>query len=201
MWPRIPRLLRAGSAGTQSGVQVEHFGEAVEVAVQALRSGLDRDWSVGAGTLTWNCRETADHIVDVVFSYTLQLAAEAQHSYLPFGELHALPEAQPVDLVDAIAGVGRMFTAVMATASPGARAWHPFGLLSVTDWAGLGANEVVVHTFDIAAGLDLSFEPARALCSEILSDMLTLHGRPDGLGLNREPCSALLELSGRSSRD
>jgi hypothetical protein len=94
-----------------------------------------------------------------------------------------------------------MFVAALATASPGARAWHPFGLLSVTEWAGLGANEVVVHTFDIAAGLGLQFEPARTLCSEILSDMLTLHGRPDGSGLNAEPCSALLELAGRPSRD
>jgi hypothetical protein len=194
-------LLRTKSAGTQSGVQVEHFGEVVEVAVRALRSGVDRDWSQRAGTLTWDCRETADHIVDVVFSYTLQLAAEAQERYLSFGELHALPEARPLDLVDAIAGVGRMFVAALATASPGARAWHPFGLLSVTEWAGLGANEVVVHTFDIAAGLGLQFEPARTLCSEILSDMLTLHGRPDGSGLNAEPCSALLELAGRPSRD
>jgi hypothetical protein len=90
-------------------------------------ASVDRDWSQRAGTLTWDCRETADHIVDVVFSYTLQLAAEAQERYLSFGELHALPEARPLDLVDAIAGVGRMFVAMLATASPGARAWHPFG--------------------------------------------------------------------------
>jgi hypothetical protein len=177
-------------------MQVEHFDDAISHAVRTLASGLDHDWSQPAGTLTWTCRETADHVVDVLFSYALQLATETKTAYLPYDILHALPEARPGDIVDAMGGVGTMFVAVMSRA-PDARAWHPFGVLSVTEWAGLGANEVVVHTFDIAAGLSIAFDPPAALCAEILDDMLALHGRTDASNLGDDPCSALLTLSGR----
>ena len=102
-------------------MQVEHFDDAISSAVRTLASGLDRDWSQPAGTLTWTCRETADHVVDVLFSYALQLAAEAKTAYLPYDILHALPKARPGDIVDAMGGVGTMFAAVMSRA-PDARA-------------------------------------------------------------------------------
>jgi hypothetical protein len=181
-------------------VQVERFPEVVAQTVRVLRSGVDRDWSVAAGPLSWSCRETAGHIVDVVFAYALQLAAEAHDHYLPFAPLDPLPEAAPEDLVDGIGAVGKMFTAVMATTAEGLRAWHPFGMLSTTEWAGLGANEVIVHTFDITSGLNLRFEPAAALCDEVLHDMLRLHDRRDASALSGDPCVALLELSGRPRR-
>lgn len=175
---------------------VEQLAEALDFAVEVLRRDVDRDWSLKAGSLDWSCRDTAEHVVDVLFAYALQLAARAQANYLPYEEMKATRDAGPSDLVDGIAATGTMFAAVMATAPPGTRAWHPLGLLSATEWAGLGANELLVHTYDLAAGLGRRFEPPHALSASALRVMLTLHGR-DESDVTGDPWSTLLQLSGR----
>lgn len=78
----------------------EDFAALSAFALDAWQSGLARDWSVPAGTLEWSCFETADHTIDCVFSYAFFLASRARTAYPPFGEVHALPEASPADLVD-----------------------------------------------------------------------------------------------------
>jgi uncharacterized protein (TIGR03083 family) len=196
---RVARLQARTPAGTQSGMRVEHFSEVTDCALGMLRTGTGLDWSARAGSLDWSCRETADHMVDVIFSYAFQIAAGAERGYLPFAELHALLEARPDDLVDALNATTRMFRLVMDDAAPDARAWHALGLLSVPQWAGLGANEVTVHTFDIAEGLHMSFEPPASLCEEILHDMLALHDSAPRTS-PAPPCAALLEFSGRPVR-
>ncbi len=181
-------------------MQVEQFRSIACVAAGTLRATCDHDWSGPAGPLSWSCRETAGHIVDVVFSYALQLAAEAKTGYVPFDELRPLPEAQPRDIVDAFAAVARMFAAVLASAPAETRAWHSLGMLSPGQWAGLGANEVLVHTFDICDGLGVAFAPGGELCEATLDDMLRLHNRRRDSLSAIEPCAALLELSGRETR-
>src|SRR5205085_166093 len=185
---------------TQWRMQIEQFSKIASIAAGTLRAASDDDWSGPAGPLSWSCRETAGHIVDVVFSYALQLAAEAKAGYVPLNELRPLPEAQPRDIVDAFAAVARMFHAVLASAAAETRAWHSLGLLSPGQWAGLGANEVLMHTFDICDGLHVTFVPAGELCEATLDDMLRLHNRPRESLSAIEPCAALLELSGRETR-
>ena len=78
--------------------------------MEAWESGLDRDWSVPAGTLEWSCFTTADHTVDCVFSYALFLASRRQDTYPNFTELHALPGASPADLLYGLRAVCTMLT-------------------------------------------------------------------------------------------
>ena len=177
-------------------MRVEQFAEALAFAVQQLRRDVDRDWSVKAGALNWTCRETAEHVADVLFAYALQLAARAQSKYLPYEEMKATREAGASDLVDGIAATGSVLRAVMTTAAPDTRAWHPLGLLSTTEWAGLAANELLVHTFDISTGLQRRFEPPRGLSTSALRVMRGLHSRRES-DVSGDPWFALLELSGR----
>ena len=51
---------------------------------ESLARVVDKDWSLPAGTLEWTCLQTVDHMVDCVFSYSMQLAARAQGGFLPF---------------------------------------------------------------------------------------------------------------------
>jgi hypothetical protein len=71
----------------------EDFATVLDLAVASLREVTNADWSTRAGTLDWSCWQTIDHIIDCVFSDTMQVAAAAEAGFLPFGELHALPAA------------------------------------------------------------------------------------------------------------
>jgi hypothetical protein len=141
--------------------------------------------------------QTTDHMVDCIFSYAMQIGARAPSGYLPFEELHAKPEATPLDLIAGLRSVTALLVAVVrdspgtATASDGVLA------LSLGDWCARAAYELVLHTHDILRGLGRDLDPPLELCREILeSDALWM--------LNRElanegsnPWSALLLGSGR----
>ena len=101
----------------------EDFSALSRLVVKTWRSGVDRDWSVPAGTLEWSCRKTADHTVDCVFSYALFLASRRQDSYPPFGELHALPNATPADLVDGLQASATMWPRGPAPLPPTGEPW------------------------------------------------------------------------------
>jgi hypothetical protein len=44
----------------------EDLEELTRLVMDAWSHGLDRDWSVRAGTLEWSCSRTAAHAVDAV---------------------------------------------------------------------------------------------------------------------------------------
>jgi hypothetical protein len=71
----------------------DEFAVLADLSIDALNDVADADWTTRAGVLEWNCWQTADHMVDCVFSYAMQIGARAQSGYLPFEELHAKPEA------------------------------------------------------------------------------------------------------------
>ena len=118
----------------------------------SLAGVVDLDWSVTAGALDWTCSQTVDHMVDCVFSYAMQFAARASGGFLPFHELHALPEATPSDLVQGLGAVEAMFIAVLRCTPSNATASDGFVELGVTDWAQRGAYEVLLHTHDVLEG-------------------------------------------------
>jgi hypothetical protein len=177
-------------------VTPERLREVVDAAVDALRRVTDGDWSKPAGSLEWSCHKTADHIVDCVFSYTLQLAARVPDRFLPFGELHALPEATPRDLTVGIAAVGAMLAAV-ASVDPQATASDGVMDLSGGDWCARGAFEIAVHTHDVLVGQHSTFRLDTSLCRAITeSPGLWMFDRARARGSN-EPWSALLLGAGR----
>jgi hypothetical protein len=63
----------------------EDLDAVAELVVGSWRSGLDRDWSVPAGTLEWSCGRTADHTVDSVLAIAFFLASRKQDGYPEWG--------------------------------------------------------------------------------------------------------------------
>jgi hypothetical protein len=138
---------------------------AAGICQTTLEPALDRDWSVRAGDLEWDCRRTLDHIVDTLFLYTAYLASRANGRLTPprNGDLTATP-AQLLPLVDAATAV----LADVARAAPeGMRAFHPAGMADVSGWIGLGCEEILLHTDDIAQGLGVSFRPPDELAARV----------------------------------
>jgi hypothetical protein len=153
-------------------VTLDDFDTVSALASESWIVGADRDWEAPAGTLEWSCLFTADHVIDCVFSYALFLGSRRLDDYPRFGELHALPGAGPTDMIDGLRAVTAMLSGVIATAPPETRAVlvsrARLAPGAPDDFAARGALELILHAHDIASGLDVPFDPPRAICARIL---------------------------------
>ncbi len=176
----------------------DEFAQMFDSAVVALGQLVDADWTERAGTLDWTCWETVDHMIDCVFSYAMQVGAGAEQGFLPFTELHAQPDATPADLVAGLRGVGAMFLGVVRGSRRDAKASDGVLALGLPQWSARAAYEICLHTFDVATGLGVAFEPPGELAKSILgSEGLWMLDR-NRAGTAVDPWAGLLLGSGRS---
>jgi hypothetical protein len=180
---------------------VDDFRSLTSIVDHALRAGVDRNWSVPAGTLDWSCWTTLDHTVDCVFSYALFLASRRQTAYPRLGELHAPPEATPADLVENLGAATTMLEAVIRAAPPATRAilrrYPEVTLGTPDDFAARGGLEMILHTHDICRGLDVVFDPPDDLCQRLRDHTDPWPGHAQGQATS-DPWLDLLERSGRA---
>lgn len=152
---------------------VDDFESVSSLALEAWTVGMHEDWSVPAGELTWSCHQTADHVIDCVFSYAFMFASRRERSYPPFGELHALPEARPRHLIEGLRAVTTMLSAVIRTAPPDARAvirrWPQVEIGGPDDFAARGGHELILHAYDVCQGLGVAFDPPRDACRRLFA--------------------------------
>jgi hypothetical protein len=140
---------------------------AAGVCRETLMPALDRDWSVAAGDLEWDCRRTLDHIVDALFLYAAYLASRGNERLSP--PRNGDPSASPAQLLANVAAAAAVLTEVARAAPPGTRAFHPAGMADVSGWIGMGCEEILLHTDGIARGLGLSYRPPDNLSTRILA--------------------------------
>lgn len=172
------------------GDQVE---EAVAGAVALLRAVAGRDWdAVGAGRLEWSCRKTAEHIADDLLAYAGQLAGRATTAYVPFG-IVLDDGTDNAGVVDVIETTGALLAAAVRTTPREVRAFHPYPFRSANreGFAAMGVTEVLLHTHDIAQGLDRLRAASTELCADVLSRIFP-HVRPGS-----DPWPTLLWATGR----
>jgi len=152
--------------GRVIGAFTRHDLDATTMAVaEAWTAGIDRDWSVPAGSLDWSCTQTADHTVDAVLAVAIFLASRRQDAYPDWGngEYSLGPEARPVDLVEALVTVSRLLSGVVGTTPDDVRAiiWRSPQVEArpPVDFAARGALELVLHGHDVATGLGMDLTP------------------------------------------
>ena len=177
----------------------DDFATVGALVLDAWASGVGLDWSVPAGSLEWSCLFTADHTIDCVFSYALFLGSRKQDGYPNFGEIHALPDATPADMVDGLRAVNAMLSGVIAIAPPDATASIFGGLPTVggpADFAARGALELILHGHDVSAGLGLALDPPADLCRRLLDHTATWP-RVGAVDPTEDPWGDLLHRSGR----
>jgi hypothetical protein len=163
---------------------------AVSAVLAALRPAADRDWSVRAGTLEWDCWHTAEHIGDCLLSYAGQLAVRPAARYVRF-LASADEDATPAEVLEFAEAGGRILAATVRTAPAQARAFHPTGMADPEGFAAMGCTEALVHGQDIARGLGLSLDPPRGICTSVLGRLFP--DAPAGAG----PWEVLLWATGR----
>lgn len=132
---------------------------------QALEPGLDRDWSVPAGDLEWDCRRTLDHIADALLFYAALLATRATARIA--APRNGDPTASPAQLLTTVEAAAAILADVIRAAPPETRAFHPAGMADASGWIGMACEEILLHTDDIAQGLGLRFRPPDELSRRI----------------------------------
>jgi hypothetical protein len=151
----------------------DDFDAVAQCVVEGWRSGLDRNWSVPAGTVEWSCLRTADHCVDAVLAVAFFLASRKQDAYPDFGwgDHTAGDNARPETLVEALETVSRVLSSLIATAEPDTRAviWRRPKVATggPNDFAARGALELLLHGHDVCTGLGIPLDPPQDACARL----------------------------------
>jgi hypothetical protein len=177
---------------------------AVHLAADTLATVVERDWRVPAGDLDWDCWETVEHIADDLFAYAVQLGPRrpSVEGPVPFGweyrrtggpalTVWAVPADGPAGLLQVLEASGALLAAMVEVTPPTVRAHHVYGAADPEGFAAMGVVEILVHMRDVAAGLDLAWEPPAGLCARVLARLFP--GAPAGV----DPWPALLWATGR----
>ncbi|MGW2206519.1 hypothetical protein [Streptomyces sp. NPDC001774] len=175
------------SGPTAPGITADDLQHAVRLSLTTLRGAAAAataadDWQRPAGTLTWSCWETVEHLADDLFAYAAQLGldAPALDTEVPFlwerrreggpaNVTYADPRAGTTGLLQVLESCGALLTAVVRTAPADRRAHHGFGRSDAEGFAAMGIVETLVHTHDIATGLGVPFHPPAGLCGQVLA--------------------------------
>lgn len=154
---------------------------AVELYQSAFADVADDAWDVAAGTLTWTCWETVEHVADDLFAYAAQIApARPPHdSHVPIS-WRALRTDGPTSVIFVDRGAGTagllqvlevcgVFLAATVQGAPAdRRAHHIFGRSDPEGFAAMGVVELLAHGHDVARGLDRDWRPPADLCARAL---------------------------------
>src|ERR1700745_3611619 len=102
----------------------------LDSVISCVMSGLlpitDRDWSVRAGTLEWDCWRTAEHIGDTLLSYAWQLAVQPTTRYVR-AVATAEKDASPAEVLEFAVTGGRVLASMVRTSPAHVRAFPPAG--------------------------------------------------------------------------
>lgn len=183
--------------------------EVAALVAGTWRSGLDRDWSVPAGTLSWSCTRTADHMIDAVMAVAWFLASRRQDSYPDWGgsAMTLGPDARPADLAEALESVARLLSGIVLATPPEVRAiiWRRPRpeTRGPADFPARGGLEMILHGHDVCTGLGLPFTPPADLCDRLRHHTHAWpHWSTPGWHtptLTDDPWTDLLRSSGRRS--
>ncbi len=144
---------------------------AVAICRQTLGPVSERDWSVPAHGLTWDCRETLDHICDSIASYVANLAGRTTIR----GEAAArdgYPRADPVKLNRTVEILSEVLIFVADSSPPHVRAFHSYGRSDSEGFLAMGTVEILLHTWDIATAFEVPLAPSdktEALAGKIVA--------------------------------
>jgi hypothetical protein len=156
----------------------------------ALTPLVNSDWEQRAGDLEWSCHQTLVHICSALTYYAVNLAtgsSEPRYSGL------ADPSLPVPELLDALEGRAAVLAVVCEAVPPTTRAAQTYGRSDPEGFAAMGCDEMIVHTADIAAGLDVPFDPPPDICARVLARLFPWAPRDE------DPWATLRWANGRAS--
>ena len=137
---------------------------------RSLGPVADRDWSIPAHGLTWDCRRTLDHVCDCLAFYAHDLAGRVQ--LVEGAARDGFASADPAELIRTVEILSEVLCLVADGTPTDVRAFHPYGMADPEGFLAMGAVEVLLHTWDIATAIGAPIAPpdaAEALASKIVA--------------------------------
>ncbi|MGH9139232.1 MAG: maleylpyruvate isomerase N-terminal domain-containing protein [Acidimicrobiales bacterium] len=140
--------------------------DAARAGRRALEPFADDDWTVPAGDLAWDVRQTVTHTADAVGWYAAHLAARSP-GRLRF-DFRAHDDASNTELLDVLDAAAATLAQVTRAAPPSARGYHPAGLADGCGFLAMACDEILVHCWDAARGLGVEFVPPADLAERVV---------------------------------
>jgi hypothetical protein len=151
--------------------------------ITALSGIPNEAWDLPAAGLDWTCRETVAHLLDDLGAYAMQLSGRRGHgeTYTRLVETTFAGPSAPAFLfwpepaggtgaiVECLDAVGGLLVAVVATAPPERRGWHPFGSTDAAGLAAMGITEAALHTWDVLRAHGQVFVTDDAVIARVLT--------------------------------
>jgi hypothetical protein len=193
------------AAPPRSPVTADDLDRAVQLALATLRQAPAAAWDNQAGSVDWNCWETAEHLTDDLFTYAVQMAPRtppldgavpfafgSRRAGGPVNAVHVDRSAGPDGLLQALDASGALLVSMARTTPPEVRAYHSFGVSDPEGFTAMGIVETLVHTYDMAEGMGLAWTPPDDICARVLDRLF-----PDA-PRTAEPWPTLLWATGRA---
>ncbi|MEU8762335.1 hypothetical protein [Streptomyces sp. NPDC048659] len=175
----MPRSVTPGPA--RPPVTADDVALAVRLAVETLSGAPGEAWDERAGSLEWDCWETAEHLANDLLYYAVQLGPQTPplDTHVPIALrrprvsgpavfIEADRAAGPAGLLQVLESCGALLVAMVRTTPPQVRAHHAAGVSDPEGFAALALQETLVHTHDLAQGLGLAWTPPSDLCARTL---------------------------------
>src|SRR2546429_1423803 len=139
-------------------VTADDLDDVISCVMSGLLPVTDRDWSVRAGGLEWDCWHTAEHIGDTLLSYAWQLAVQPSGRYVR-AVATAEKGASPAEVLEFAVTGGGVLACLVRTSRAHLRAFPPAGIGHPEGVPGVGGHEALLHGNDIAQPLGPSLHP------------------------------------------
>ena len=171
--------------------------EDLRIVVDAVMAGFaqvpDDGWTRAAHGLTWDCRDTAAHLIDDFAAYAMNLSGREVYvdGYTPFVDPPQWQPTTPPNLVwpdpakgtaaivRCVDAAGGLLVAVTATAPPGHVGYHGCGNADASGFAAMGIVEGAAHAWDVLTAHDLEFRIDGDLCHRVLNRLFPGATRTD----------------------
>ncbi|MFF5676176.1 maleylpyruvate isomerase N-terminal domain-containing protein [Streptomyces hygroscopicus] len=189
---------------TEAPVGGKQVREAVAHCVAVLSGAPPQQWRERAGELEWTCWETLEHLADDLLTYALRfglahpmgvprvpLRLSSDRAEGPVNVIFGDETAGPDGLLTVVEACGGLLAAVVDSTAPDVLAPHVFGASDPEGFAAMGVVEVLVHTYDIAQGIQRDGNPPEHLSRQALARLF-----PD-VPVTDSASSTLLWATGR----
>lgn len=174
-------------------LQPEDLEATAAFVTEVCRRNAEADWSRPAGTLEWSVRETVIHMASTCTFYALHLSSLAVRE-LPV-TLASTGANSNLDLIDPIAASAKLLATVARFVPDDQRGFHAEGRADAEGFLAMGCSELLVHTADVAAGLDCEVALPKETCRRVVDRLYPW--APPGM----QPAAALLWANGRIGID